>query len=129
MADLSFKDYIIGIVNFGVSFGSIYGVNNQADGVNMTSLEGTINSTNANMEVQKNSFLSDNPFMVVGGFVLLSIWGVVKAMFVMPYQIFMILRDGITGVLGIPSIVFDVLTTILFISLIYSGYRIVKLGW
>jgi hypothetical protein len=123
MADLGFKDYmihfllvglfVIGLVSFGVSLGGLYGVNNQADGVNMSKLEYKMDVINNQTTTSSNSFLKDNPFMVIGGFVLTSIWGIIQATFVLPYDVYTVLSDGLVSVLNIPKMVID----------------IVKLGW
>jgi hypothetical protein len=140
VADLGFKEYtinflliglfIIGIVSFGISLGNDYGVNNEdTGGLNYTALNNSLSSAQSDADAWQKTFTSDNPVISIGGMVLVGIWLIIKSMFVIPYQIFSILIVGVVSVLGIPPVVVGIITAILIISLIYSSYRIVKLGW
>jgi hypothetical protein len=145
MSDGAFKDYpinlllaglfILAIVGFGVGLAHNYGEDESlmkgADGSGMdfSRLEQQVNQTSADANKWSSAFKSDNLFVVAGGIVLYSVWGIGKLMLNSVIVVFTIISDGATSVLGIPPIVTGVILAILIISLIFSLWRVIRAGW
>ncbi len=143
MADTSFKDYIvnvllaglflISIVGFGVGLAHNYGepesLMKSNTGMDFTRLEKQVNQTSADANAWSSAFKSDNLFVVAGGIILYSIWGIGKLIFNSVIALFTIILDGSTAVLGFPPIVTGVIMAILIVGLIFGLWRVIKLGW
>ena len=136
-----FKDYpinfilaglfIICLISFGVALANNYGQSGtlmKTDKIDFSRLEKQINSTSADANKWAETFKSDNLFVVAGGIVLFSIWGIVKLIWTSVTAMLTIFTDGATGLLGIPPIAVGVLTAIVIIGLIFAGWRLIKQG-
>lgn len=141
MADNLFKDYpinfllaglfLICLISFAVVLAHNYGQTEalmKTDKIDFSGLERQINQTTINANAWGETFKSDNLFVVAGGIVLYSVWGITKLIWGSVTSMFTIFTAGAGSVLGVPPIVIGVLTAIIIISLIFAGWRLVKLG-
>ena len=140
-AEISFKDFpisfllaglfIICLISFGVIIAGNYGKSEtlmKTDKMDFTRLENQINSTSSDANKWAETFKSDNLFVVAGGIVLYSIWGITKLVWTSVLTMLTIFTDGASGILGIPPIAIGVLTAIVIISLIFASWKLVKQG-
>lgn len=79
-------------------------------------------------QTQQNSSNSDSPTSNLGDIILYSIVGVGRTFTTMITGVYLIIFDSATENLGIPPIVFGVLTTIMIISIIFLMWRLFKSG-
>jgi hypothetical protein len=100
----------------------------KSDKIDFSRLEQQVNSTSADANKWAETFKSDNLFVVAGGIVLYSIWGITKLVWTSVITMLTIFTDGASGVIGIPPIAVGVLTAIVIIGLIFGAWRLVKQG-
>jgi len=100
----------------------------KSDKIDFSGLETRLNQTNADATSWGETFKSDNLFVVAGGIVLYSIWGISKLVWNSVISIFVIFTDGASSLIGIPPIAIGVLTAIIIIGLIFSLWRLIKTG-
>lgn len=123
--------FIICLVSFAVMVAHNYGQDEtlmKSNKIDFTRMEQQINSTSTNANKWADTFKSDNLFVVAGGIVLYSIWGITKLVWTSVTTMLTIFTDGATGLLGIPPIATGVLTAIVIISLIFTAWRLIKQG-
>jgi len=138
---IEFKDYaintllaglfLIALISFGITLAHNYGENEalmKSDKIDFSGLETRLNQTNADATSWGETFKSDNLFVVAGGIVLYSIWGISKLVWNSVISIFVIFTDGASSLIGIPPIAIGVLTAIIIIGLIFSLWRLIKTG-
>lgn len=141
MAGDGFKEYVIKFllgslfivclfafaVNFTTDQGKDAGVIDDGN-LNFDELEESVNETSEDAEAWGEAFRSDNLFVSLGAIVLFSIWGVSKLIWTSVINLFSLIFDSLSTVLGVPSIVIGVVTAILIVSMIFSIWRLVKRG-
>ena len=123
--------FIISMISFGIVLSHNYGKSEalmKSDKIDFTRLENQINSTSSDANKWADTFKSDNLFVVAGGIVLYSIWGITKLVWTSVTAMLTIFTDGASGLLGIPPIATGVLTAIVIIGLIFGAWRLVKQG-
>lgn len=123
--------FIIALISFAVTLANNYGESEalmKSDKIDFTRLEKQINSTSSDANKWAETFKSDNLFVVAGGIVLYSIWGITKLIWTSVTVMLTIFTDGASGLLGIPPIAVGVLTAIIIISLIFASWRLIKQG-
>ena len=136
-----FKDYpinfllaglfVICLISFAVGLAHNYGENDalmKTDKIDFSSLEKQVNDTSASATKWGESFKSDNLFVVAGGIVLYSIWGISKLVWGSVMAMLTIFTDGASSLLGVPAIAIGVLIAIVIISLIFSLWKLIKQG-
>jgi hypothetical protein len=136
-----FKDYpinfllaglfLIAIISFGVNMAHNYGQDEalmKSDKIDFSGLENRINQTSADAQSWGETFKSDNLFVVAGGIVLYSIWGITKLVWNSALAVLSIFTDGASSLLGIPPVAIGVLTAIIIIGLIFSAWKLIKQG-
>lgn len=123
---------VLCLLTFGISFGSNYN-KSQADMItsdyNLVPLQEQLNKTQNDAESWQRLFKSDNLFVVVGGIILKSIWGITVGVWTSITSFVVIYIGLVSGILGIPSVVTGAILSILIISLIFLGWRLIKIGW
>lgn len=139
MAD--FKDYIGNFMLVGLFFLAIVffasgiavnnGMNQSVTGgvIDTSNVEKQINQTNADSQNWAKAFNSDNLFVALGTVVLYSIWGVGKLIFSSVTTFFNLIIVGLSSIIGIPPIAVGVILSLLLVGLIFSLWRINKVGW
>lgn len=123
--------FVIAMVSFAVGIASNYGYSEslmKSDKIDFSALETQVQQTSNDATAWGESFKSDNLFVVAGGIVLYSIWGITKLVWNSVISLLTIFTDGATTLLGVPAMVIGVLTAIVIISLIFSGWRLIKQG-
>ena len=123
--------FLVCLISFAVVIAHNYGQNEalmKSDKIDFTGLETQINQTTADANAWGETFKSDNLFVVAGGIVLYSVWGITKLIWGSVTSMFTVFTSGAGAVLGIPPIVIGVLTAIIIISVIFAGLRLVKIG-
>jgi hypothetical protein len=123
--------FIIAMVSFGVGLAQNYGYEGalmKSDKVDFSGLENQVNQTSSDAQGWATTFKSDNLFVSAGGIVLFSIWGIGKLIFGSIISFATIFTDGLQGVFGVPPIVTGVIMAILIISLIFSLWKLIKVG-
>jgi len=123
--------FIICLISFAVVTAGNYGQSEtlmKSDKIDFTRLEQQVNSTSADANNWAETFKSDNLFVVAGGIVLFSIWGIVKLIWTSVLVMLTIFTDGASGLLGIPPIATGVLTAIVIIGLIFASWKLIKQG-
>lgn len=123
--------FIIAMISFGVVLAHNYQKDEtlmKSDKIDFSKLEAQVNSTSEDANAWAETFKSDNLFVVAGGIVLYSIWGITKLVWTSVLAMLTIFTDGASGILGIPPIATGVLTAIVIISLIFASWKLIKQG-
>lgn len=123
--------FIIAMISFGIVLSHNYGKSDalmKSDKIDFTRLENQIGSTSDDANKWADTFKSDNLFVVAGGIVLYSIWGITKLVWTSVTAMLTIFTDGASGLLGIPPIATGVLTAIIIIGLIFGAWKLIKQG-
>ena len=123
--------FIICMIGFAVAVAGNYGQSSalmKSPQIDFSRLENQINTTSADANKWAETFKSDNLFVVAGGIVLFSIWGIVKLIWTSVLVMLTIFTDGASGLLGIPPIATGVLTAIVIIGLIFASWKLIKQG-
>jgi len=123
--------FLVCLISFAVIIAHNYGENDalmKSDKIDFTGLEVQINKTTADANAWGETFKSDNLFVVAGGIVLYSVWGISKLVWGSVTSMFTVFTSGAGVVLGVPPLVIGVLTAIIIISLMFALWRLVKLG-
>lgn len=119
------------MIGFAVAVAGNYGQSSalmKSPQIDFSRLETQINTTSADANKWAETFKSDNLFVVAGGIVLYSVWGIVKLIWTSVTTMLTVFTDGASSVLGIPAIAIGVLTAIIIIGLIFAGWRLIKQG-
>lgn len=140
---MAFKDYLIAIVLVGIfTVALISGIyqgqieNNanttigQDPRVNTiwTELNSSVNDANDAANSTRGAFESDNPNFASGFFLLGSLFSAVKTFTGLFVNSFDLIFSFLTQTLGIPSVVVGAFTAILLITLVFLGWRLLKVG-
>ena len=123
--------FVIALISFGIAMAHNYGQSEalmQNDKIDFSGLERQVNSTSNDANKWAETFKSDNLFVVAGGIVLYSIWGVAKLVWGSVTAMLTIFTSGAEGLLGIPPIATGVLTAIIIIGLIFAIWKLIKQG-
>jgi hypothetical protein len=138
---MDFKDYainflmvslfFIAIVSFAINLGAGYGksaTDMRTEYIETTAIEAQIANATIKTDAAKDAFLSDNIFVASGAFVLNSVWGIIKIIFVVPITIFGIFLTFAEKVFGMPALVTSVITSIIILTLVFLGWRGMRQG-
>lgn len=98
------------------------------DEINLAGLEAKLMESKEDSEDYMLSFQSENPLVSFGSLILFSVVGIGKLVINSFSAIYEIVIGGISGVLGIPTMVTGVLTAIILLSLIFSTWKLIKTG-
>lgn len=123
--------FIVCIFSFATRFTTDQGKSSTLidDGnLNLDALEEEINETSESAEAWGEAFRNDNVFVALGAVIMFSIWGVGKLIWTSVINLFTLILDSASTVLGVPPMVLGVLTSILIISLIFALWRVIKRG-
>lgn len=138
---VDFKDYVINsllvglflicMISFAVIMAQNYGHDEsmmKSDKIDFSQVEKQVSQTSADANKWSKTFTSDNLFVVAGGIVLYSIWGIGKLIFGSVIAMATVITTGTSTVLGVPAIAIGVLIAIITISLIFALWKLVKVG-
>lgn len=96
--------------------------------VNLSGLEKTLNESDEQAWEWKEQVTEDNNFVWQGVIMLKSVWTVSKSMIVSVLVVFDIAFGAVYKVLGIPKVVTGVILAVLFITIIFALWRVIKTG-
>jgi uncharacterized membrane protein YccF (DUF307 family) len=138
----NFQDFIINsilasvvlicILTFGVGLGANYGKTQTdmlTDNYNLVPLQNQLNKTQHEAETWEKLFQSDNIFIVIGGIILKSFWGITVGIWTAITSFVTIYIGLVASIVGIPPIITGALLSILIFSLLFLGWRLIKIGW
>lgn len=122
--------FTIAIFSFGIGFAKLYGfgATHITDSyVDLTDIEIRLNQTNIQSNRSFNAFRGDqSPITAFGGLVITSIWGAAQSTMTAVTLFHTVFINLLHSVFGLPGIVTDVLISLLLISLIFAGWRMIK---
>lgn len=119
--------FMVCIFSFAIGIGSNYGRTSSqmtSSAIDTHSIETKINSTNTAASGWLTAIQGDNPIVYVAIVTIKSVWGIAKAIITLIPSLFALYLTSISNVLGIPTIVTGVITTIFALGAIIS-----YIGW
>jgi len=138
---LKFKDYLIGFLlvglftismfYFAIGSANEYGHNSSyvtSDKIDLSGLEENLEQTGNQSTKMQEAFLNDEPNIILGAIIFSSLWGNVKNIWESINEIAEIILQGMANILHIPAIVLGVIIAILAIALVFSAWRVFKMG-
>jgi len=138
---MKFKDYLIGFLLVGLFAVSMFyfaiGTANEyghdsnyvsSDQIDLSGLEANLEQTGNQSTKMQESFLNDEPNIILGAILFSSLWGNVKNIWESINHIAEIILQGIANILHIPAVVLGVIIAILAIALVFSAWRVFKMG-
>lgn len=142
MADMGFKNitiafllvslFAICIYNFAVGVGEEYDYTADeflsSDEIDFGELDTQIKVTSQEASKWQEMFEKDNIFALVGTLVFNSLWGIAKLIGGSINLLFVLLFGGIANVLGLDALVIGVVSAILIITIMFSIWRLLKVG-
>lgn len=139
-SDHPLKNYIIYLLLAGLFILALYSFSNTITArydksvevddnlVNFTGLEETLNNSDEQAEAWQEQVTEDRNFVWQGVILLKSIGQVAKGMIASIAVVIDIVFGAVYKVLGIPKIVTGVILAVLFITLLFAFYRVIKTG-
>ena len=137
---LDLKDYYIGIILVGLFSISIFSfltlltdnnteiINLDTSSVDLSGIESQLNSEKSLADNYTDSFTHDNPKESQNDFKLFSVisttWGIMGSI----VSMFGLILKSIHNTLGIPPIVTITLSSILLVSIVLAGWKLIKTG-
>jgi len=143
MVDTKFSDFpvnvllaalfLIAIVGFGIGVANNYGGDSSlvdSEYLNVSDLEVSLQETNENAEEWQSAFREEdinNKFILAGTLLLGSIWSIGGLIWDAIRTIFNIFIGGMLAI-GVPPVVTGTIITVLVIGLMFSLWRVIKVG-
>ena len=121
--------FIICLISFAIELGSNYSKTSSdmvGTTINIRTIESSINNTNTMARAWKTAFESDSPLISLGILAVRSLWNTGIAMINVVLTLINLYLFTISNVLGIPTVVTGVITTIFIMGLIAMTYQWVR---
>lgn len=141
MSDTKLSDYpanflllglfVVCIIGFGGAISREYGMSTNVidDGsVDYGAIENNVNQTVESANNWAAIFNSDNPFVVVGGVVVLAVYSIPKLVITLVINSITLFIDVISSITGVPFIVTAVVIALVVIGIVFAAIRLIKAG-
>ena len=142
MADMSFKDIVVGFLlvslvvvstyHFTVGVGENYGYSADVflsqEQINFSGIENQMRSTSEQADSWQKSMKEDKAFISTDSIILLSIFGTAKLIWDAVTVISKLLFGGLAMVFGVDPMVIGVIMAIMIIVVFFAIWRTVKVG-
>ena len=136
-----FKNILFGLILVGlfgvlilssvVNTGSEYGLDTSTvvgGSLSLTKFNNSINGVSVNAQAMNERFAKGSVWSAIAGVVVEGIFGIAIDIFKMMRLPFGLIQDVLTDVIGVPLFVADIILALFIFSIIFSVWRLIKIG-